>query len=109
MKSKTWIILAFALAGCGLMRAMGLADEAGAPTDLGETANAAIASLTGLDVLKSWGLIKSAEALFTKPGLQNLATVLSPGATWKGTWQSLLRLLGIGHTPAEAKAETASV
>jgi hypothetical protein len=99
-----WTIgLAVLLAGCGAMQAMGLADAMGEPTETAHAANAIVQGVTGVDILKVWGAVKGAEALFTKRGLENTANVFSPAASWKSTMWSLAALVVGAHTPAEAK------
>lgn len=105
-KLYPYLPLILFLGGCSAMQWLGMADATGEPTAAGHAANEVVRGLTGMDVLKVWGATKGAEALFTKRGLQNTANLLNPASSWPGTWKSLAALVGLFHTPAEAKSET---
>jgi hypothetical protein len=101
-----YLPLVFLLSGCAWAESMGLWDTAtGAPTPTGAGLNETLRQLTGFDYLKMYGVVKGVEAVGTKKGLQNLANLVSPASSWKGTGWSLLSLLGVAHTPDEAKGE----
>lgn len=107
MKWKSWMVLPLLLIGCGLMKSLGLADEAGNPTDMAKAADAVVAGTTGISPLTAIGLWKAGEALFTKRGLENGSNVLNPQSSWKSTLWSLLALVVGSHTPEDAKGEQA--
>jgi len=99
-----YLPLLFLLSGCAWAESMGLWDSAtGTPTAAGVGLNETVRQLTGLDYLKVFGMVRTYDALGTKRGLQNMATLLNPGAEWPATRQSFWALLLGWHTPEEAK------
>lgn len=99
---KLWIVLLLTIAGCGLMKSLGLSDEAGQPTPTAESLDAVVKGMSGFSILALW---KAGEALFTSRGRDNLKNVFSKTG-FVSTLQSIMAVLFGSHTPTDAKATT---
>lgn len=102
MKMKKYIPLVFLLAGCGAMKALGLADAEGNPTEAAQGVSDVVQGLTGINAIGLW---KAGETLFTGRGRDNLKNVFKSESGWKGAAGSISSILFGTHTPGEAKAD----
>ena len=92
------------LAGCGLMKWIGFAEDDPATgevvaTEAGKAADSLLYGLIGFSVTRVY------DALFTKRGWDNLRNAVSPETGWGGFAKSVILSIIMGwHTPEEAKA-----